>query len=65
VTDDRVSPTWQLLNMATGGKADAYLTRNRSEGSSLQDIADAMRRDFNIHVSREWVRLRLQREDIA
>jgi len=61
----RMSPTWQLLNMATGGRADSYLTRCRDEGLTYQGIADAMERDFSIQVSREWVRLRVQSESAA
>lgn len=56
---NRVSPTWQLLSMATGGKPEAYLTRRRDEKATFQAIADDMARDFSITVSREWVRLRL------
>jgi len=62
---DRISPTWQLLNMATGGRADGYLARCRDDGLTYQGIADAMERDFSIHVSREWVRLRVQSEAVA
>lgn len=60
-----MSPTWQLLNMATGGNAEGYLARSRAEGMTFQAIADAMERDFNIRVSREWVRLRLAEERAA
>jgi len=58
---DRVTPTWQLLSMATGGKPDAYLKSRRDEGATYQAIADGLARDFQITVSREWVRLRVDR----
>ncbi len=55
-----MSPTWQLLNMATGGNAASYLKRCREDdGMTFQGIADLLGRDFSITVSREWVRLRL------
>jgi len=54
-----MKPTWQLLTMATGGNPGGYLLRSRSQGLTYQGIADALARDFSIHVSREWVRLRL------
>jgi hypothetical protein len=54
-----MSPTWQLLNMATGGNAAGYLNRCRDDGMTFQAIADLLGRDFSITVSREWVRLRL------
>lgn len=57
---NRVTPTWQLLSMATGGKPEAYLKRRRDDGATFQAIADDMARDFSITVSREWVRLRLE-----
>lgn len=61
----RMSPTWQLLNMATGGNAAGYLARCREDGLTFQAIADAMDRDFSITVSREWVRLRLSETEGA
>lgn len=52
--------TWRLLDTASGDAA-ALLLRWRDEGKAYGRIAEDLHTTYGITVSREWVRLQVQR----
>lgn len=53
--------TWKLFDLAAGGAAEAWLTARRAGGDSYDAIAHKLAEEFDIDVSREWVRQHCQR----
>lgn len=54
------TPTWRLLDLASGN-AEGLLLRWRQEGKTHDQIAFDLNANYGIKVSREWVRLQVQR----
>jgi len=62
---NRTPPTWQLLDIAAGGRARELLARCRREQMTYDQIAVVVAADYGLTVSREWVRLNCVRLGIG